>query len=87
MFALGQKLILEGLQLQLEFFLIDLFVFSQNRAISRNLNQRKMQINFQTISDINFLPLNLFPFKVNSPQVKRKLKPSIKKFVYELPHD
>ena len=43
--------------------------------------------NFQTISDMTFLPFTVFPGKFNSPQVKRNLNSSITNFVYELPND
>ena len=40
-----------------------------------------------TYNDMKFLPLNLFPCKVNSLQVKRNLKSSMANFVYKLPHE
>ena len=43
--------------------------------------------NFQTISDITFLPVTVFPEKFNSPQVKPNSNSSITNFVYELPND
>ena len=66
-------------------FLIDFFMFSENIAISRNLNhdyQRKIQIkNFQTIRDMLFLQLTVFTFKFDRPKVKQNLLSGTRSFV------
>ena len=67
------------------------FVFSQNSAISRNLNHclwRKMHtIHFQTISDIMFLQFAVFPFKFNSPKLEHNFNSSTINLIYLLPYE
>ena len=64
-------------------FLIDIFVFSQNRALSRNVDHcswRKWQMKHSlTTIEIIILPFNEFLKSFNSPQVERNLTSNTEK--------